>query len=79
MEIISTKNPSNIPIIFSIVAQVTNTVAEHDCFSAVSSEHVPHTPFRTHRSAHTVSHYISDITIQGGALRAPPCMVGSFG
>ena len=32
------------------MAQVTNTVAPHDCFSAVSSEHVPHTPFRTHRS-----------------------------
>ena len=33
-----------------IVAQVTNTVVEHDRFSAVSSEHVPHT--------HTVSHCI---------------------
>ena len=59
-------------IIFSIVAQVTNTVAPHDCFSAVSSEHVPHTPFRTHCSAHTVSHYINDITIQGGRASCAP-------
>ena len=43
--------------------QPANTVAEHDCLSAVSSET---------RSAHTVSHYIMDVTIQGGALRAPP-------
>ena len=28
------------------------------------------------RSAHTVSHYVEEVTIRGGALRAPPVWLG---